>query len=311
MRKVLVVLITLFFMSSCDDGDIITVDLDFDQDLSLCDNDIDTYLIYDLRNDPSESLSLLIQRNTANDLLFSEPTPVDTPTTLTIDGNTNRFIYRTYNRDISDTSTNQELCSTVIPADLVIIENYESTSGTAEVTVTVDDDDNDGIPSALEGADPNGDGDFSDSLDSDLDGIFDYLDQDDDNDNVLTIDEIDSEDTDGDDDPTTNPLDTDGDTIPDYLDTDDDEDGILTINEDENGDMSPANDLANNALGDLVPHYLNTIETIDYGNPGNTQNNQYTRTVNSVFIIKNFDLDILSGDEINLGTLITTIIIQQ
>ena len=47
--------------------------------------------------------------------------------------------------------------------------------------------------------------------------------------------------TDGDNDPTTNPLDTDNDGIPNYLDDDDDGDDVLTRFEDENGD-GPQND---------------------------------------------------------------------
>ncbi|RZN82928.1 MAG: hypothetical protein EVB11_07070 [Winogradskyella sp.] len=313
MRNIFVVLFALFLMTSCDDGDIITVDLSFDQELSICENNTESFIVYDLRNDPSESLSLLFPR-TGNETLFTDPTPENTPATLTINGSSIRFIYRTYNRDIVDTTTNQEFCNTLTPADLIILEDYEAMDGDVEVTVTVVDDDNDGIPTSFEGADPNGDGDFSDSLDTDGDGIFDYLDEDDDNDNVKTINEIDN--TDGDDDPTTNPMNSDfglvnGDDIPDYLDTDDDGDMVPTIEEDEDGDMNPRDDLANNADNIQVPHYLNTIETINYGNPGNTSNNIYTRTVNTSFMVKEIDLEILRTDIVDLGTLVSTISVEQ
>jgi uncharacterized repeat protein (TIGR01451 family) len=73
------------------------------------------------------------------------------------------------------------------------------------------DPDGDGIPTADE--DTNGDGDPTND-DADGDGIPDYLDADDDGDGIPTADE----DTNGDGDPTND--DTDGDGIPDYLDAD-------------------------------------------------------------------------------------------
>ena len=75
-------------LATCDDGDIITVDLDFDGELERCDNDTDSYLIYDTRTSPNESLSLIIERDETNELLFTEATDENIPTELTIDGTT-------------------------------------------------------------------------------------------------------------------------------------------------------------------------------------------------------------------------------
>ncbi|WP_296386862.1 hypothetical protein [Winogradskyella sp.] len=290
------------FLTACDDGDILTVELAFDQELERCENDNESYLIYDTREDPNESLSLIIERNTDNELLFTEPTTVGSPTVLLMSSNT-RFIYRTYNRAIAT----DELCDVIPPADLNIVESYEATTGTVEVTVTIEDDDGDGIPSDLEGRDPNGDGDFSDAQDWDNDGIADYLDEDDDNDNVKTEFELDDTNADGDNDPTTNPLDTDGDGNPDYLDEDDDGDLTPTIEEDEDGDQNPRNDQNTNPDGDLVSHYLNTLEMTMYANPGFTDDNKYTRTITTSFIIRDVDLEILRTTLVEFGILTTTI----
>ena len=298
------------FLTACDDGDILTVELDFDKELERCNNDIESYLIYDTREDPNESLLLIIDRNEENDLLFEIPTTVDEPVVLNITSEA-RFIYRTYNRAIAS----GELCAIIPPAGLNIVEDYEATTGTVEVTVIIEDDDGDGIPSEDEGRDPNGDGDFSDAINSDASGpnpddIPDYLDEDDDNDNVKTKFELDDDDTDGDNDPTTNPRDTDGDGIPDYLDADDDGDGVLTIEEDEDGDQNPLDDLGNNAETELVPHFRNTLETTNYGSPGliDLSENTYTRTVTTRFLVKNINLEILRTTEVDFGILTTTIL---
>ncbi|MFP4846303.1 hypothetical protein [Winogradskyella sp. PE311] len=306
------IILSLFVLTTCDDGDIITVELVFDQELERCTNDNESYLIYDLRQDPNESLSLIIPRNDTNDLLFSEPTASGISTEFAINGSTVRFLYRTYNRAVVSSGTDQELCDVIPPSDLVIVEDYEATAGSAFVTVTIDDDDGDGIPSDLEGrGDADENGNFPNALNSDGDEFPDYLDEDDDNDNVKTINEIDSSDIDGDGDPTTNPLDTDGDLIPDYLDTDDDGDMVLTIQEDANGDKDPRNDQNTNSAGDLVPHYLNILEVTNYGSPGFTENNSYTRTVLTNFVINDVNLEILSAEIINLGTLTTVFTVNQ
>lgn len=310
MRSIFLVLIVSVLFSSCDDGDIITVDLDFDKTLELCSNNTDAFTIYDLRNDPSESLALILPRDADDVAPFINPTPNDTPTTFTIDGSTNRFIYRTYNRDIVNSGNNRELCNAVIPSDLIIQESYEALGGTAFVTTTIIDDDNDGIPSENEGrGDADENGDFPNAIDTDGDGVPNYQDQDDDNDNVMTSDE--DENLDGDDNPFTDALDTDGDGTPNYLDTDDDGDLILTIEEDENGDKNPRNDMSIDSNGIDLPHYLNDEATTLYESPGIVLTNSFTRVVTSTISIINFNLEIISGDEIDFGTLTNTIIFQQ
>ncbi|TCK69055.1 hypothetical protein DFQ05_0566 [Winogradskyella wandonensis] len=307
MRKYFIALITLIFVTACDDGDVITIDLEFDQQLDLCANNTDVFTIFDLRDDPSESLALIIPRGTDEVVPFFNPTPANTPEIININNSSNLFLYRTYNRDLANTASNRELCSAVIPSDLIIQESYEASGGTAEVTVTVEDDDNDGIPSELEGRGaPDENGNYPNAEDFDLDGIPNYLDQDDDDDNVPTRFEIDMDSFD-ENNPTAIFIDTDGDGQFDHLDIDDDEDGVLTINEDQDQNFNPRDDLANDVNEVLTPHYLNSIEDMDYGSPGKFPTNQYTRTIVASIIIRDFDLEIISQDFIDFGILTNTV----
>jgi hypothetical protein len=112
------------------------------------------------------------------------------------------------------------------------------TDGAGDVNYRDLDDDGDGIPTSNEDNDNNGnwanddadsDGipdylDPDDSTDSDNDGEPDITDIDDDNDGIL--DSVEDPNTDGDNDPTTNPQDSDGDGVFDHLDIDSDNDGI-------------------------------------------------------------------------------------
>ena len=172
---------------SCDDGDIITVELEFDKILELCDENSESFLLYDTRTDPNESLSLVFPRNSTTESYFSTASPVGEPISFSIDGNSVMFNYRTYNIEPT-------FCEVIPNANLIIREDYTASSGTVQVIVTVTDEDDDGIPTMNENPDPNGDGNYSDAQDTDMDGIPDYLDQDDDNDNVLTKTEDDDDD---------------------------------------------------------------------------------------------------------------------
>jgi hypothetical protein len=108
------------------------------------------------------------------------------------------------------------------------------------------DYDNDNVATGLE--DPNNDTNLAND-DTDMDGLPNYLDNDDDGDMVLTNVEyvFTNKNT------TTVLLDTDNDGKPNYLDNDDDGDGVLTFKEDYNGNGNPADDdINNNGIADYL-----------------------------------------------------------
>ncbi|MUU77428.1 hypothetical protein [Winogradskyella endarachnes] len=308
MKRHLYIFFCLVLLVSCDDGDIFTIDLDFEGELERCENDIDSYIIYDTRDSPNEALLLIIERDDANELLFTTPTITDVPTELTISetGET-QFIFRSFNRALED----DELCDIIPPGDLVITDDDYADSGTVYVTTTVEDDDNDGLTNEYEGlsGEASADGIYWDSLDSDEDGIPDYIDQDDDNDNVLTIYEIDTDELDDDGNPT-NILDTDEDGTPDYLDDDDDGDGVLTRLEDlsEDGqDPRAFDNYVTNTEGiDIYRYLYNYNDGVINANEEFEDTgfiyNIYTRSVTTSFIIENAGFEIISSDYIDFGT---------
>lgn len=298
------IIFCLAFLTTCDDGDILTIDLDFDGELERCENDIDSYVLYDTRDDPNEALLLIIERDDTNELLFTKPTMVGDPTQLVIDESDTFFFFRSYSRAIET----GELCEVIPPDDLTITESYSAPDGTVFVTTTVVDDDNDGIPNEYEGisGEASADGIYWDSDDWDEDGIPDYLDQDDDNDNVLTKNEIDTDDLDGDDNPTTDYLDTDGDGDPDYLDEDDDGDGVDTRLEDlstEGKDPRAFDNYVINTLGVSVYRYLyNSPDAMEAFTDSGFIYNFYTRSVTTSFIIEDASFEIISSDSIDFGS---------
>lgn len=292
-----ILIVFLVFTASCDDGDVITVELDFDNVLELC-GDVNSanYVVYDTKIDPFESLTLLFPTSTANNLIFNpEVTPHEG--VLNINETSVRFNYRIYDGD-----PNELICAEIPSSSVNITEDYEaSTGGEISYSSTFIDDDNDGIPSENENQDPNGDGNFDDAQDWDGDGIPDYLDEDDDNDNVPT--KLEDDNIDEDDNPFTNPRNTDGEDGPDYLDTDDDGDGTITRYEDEDGDKNPVNDFA--TPDSEFARYLDNTAADEFIVDEFIENN-YTRTVTVVFTVASIDIEVLSSNGFTLGTYTTT-----
>lgn len=235
--KKLILIFLLCAVLGCDDGDIITTEIDFDDiPLNVCDiisnGTTSSYVFYKLDSDAGEGLVLTL--TTAENLLVPENTygPFALSTT-------NVFEYRIFN----GTPATDYFCSTIPPSSPTVRDVYSATDGEIFIqNIIFSQDDDDGIPASIEGGD---------DVQSDADGIPDYLDIDDDGDNVPTSQEgvvivdgvIDL----------VNSLDTDNDGILNYLDPDDDGDGIPTKQEDVNRDLMPANDINPN---EALPNYL-------------------------------------------------------
>ena len=263
------------FLQSCNDGDIIVTTFNFDTaELKSC-GGIGNYVFYKVNPDAQESLSLRIN---FNDSLYRELGIRE----VVLDGTNNFVNYRTYDGALG----NNYFCSSIPPTTPNVTVEYFAASGTAQIETIFVFDDFDGVPSEEEF---NGD--------TDLDGIPNIYDEDDDGDNVSTALELDITD------PFTTILDTDADGIPDYLDNDDDGDGVLTRNEDANGDLNPRNDVTDPNVG---ADYLNPAVAVDYGINLYREHN-YTIIKSANIVLKN--LVLVSGEEtitietLNMGTL--------
>lgn len=230
MRNLLFITLFSTLLLSCNDGDIIITDFNFEaSNLNDCGGPGD-YIFYNINNSSAaESISLILG---TSEILFIE-TGVEE---YILDGTTNIVNYRKYDNDIDD----DYFCSNIPPTTPNVTIEYIGASGTAILTTTATRDDEDGM-----------DEDPTSNLDTDNDGLLDYYDYDDDGDNVPTEIELGPDFLEG---IAENPLDTDNDGIYNYLDVDDDNDTILTRYEDTNGDLDPTNDFTDPSIG---PNYLN------------------------------------------------------
>ena len=229
MRKLFFIFILFSLFCSCNDGEIIVTDFNFEaSNLNNCGGP-GAYIFYNINNSLSaESISLILE---TSDVLFFESGTVE----YVLNGNTYVVNYRKYDSDITDSY----FCSNIPPTSPGVSIEYLGASGIALLTTIVTRDDEDGIEE-----------DPENNLDTDNDGLLNYFDNDDDGDNVPTVNELGAGFLSGNNE---FPLDTDNDGIFDYLDIDDDEDTILTRYEDANGDLDPTNDFTGTSD---VPDYL-------------------------------------------------------
>ncbi|GGD08153.1 hypothetical protein [Hyunsoonleella pacifica] len=318
MRSVFVLFLSCSFLLifSCSDGDVIDFEFDFDDEFRACGES--ELLLFKTKEDPSETVSVLILNYTVDEI-FSEDEENDS---LVIEKTNVRFTYRTYDRiGLPD---NDDLFCASIPAEglnIVIDENDET--ATATIIRVLTEDDNDGIPSELEGPngiDPLGDTDndrvpnylddnsndnsildangmIEEGFDTDGDGLPNFIDEDDDGDNVLTKNENPDPDDNGE---LSDALDTDGDGTPDYLDADDDGDGVLTRDEEnDTQNQNPLDDITNSDIGPdyINPNVSNTIAAVSY------REHDIIRTYVVRLIVSNINISFLGQDELDFGVL--------
>lgn len=296
MRQLLYICLIGILAISCDDGDVFEVTLEFDDTFDYCGE----LVFYKTKDSPPESLSIFLDGVTLDldgesldNVLDVDENNIFT-NTYGFELASNSFNYRTYANAING---DEIFCNEIPPSNLNITSDAESSSGDAILTTILVEDDNDGIPAELE--DINGNGNYEDD-DTDNDGIPNYLDVDDDGDNVLTTAENpEYTETDG----LANAQDTDGDGTPDYLDNDDDGDGVLTRDEENvSQDNNPLNDVLDPNVGAdyLNPDVNTTVPATGYRD--HTIQQEFTISINIVGI----SLPNLTQDELDFGQLVLT-----
>ncbi|TDN81262.1 hypothetical protein DET49_12833 [Salegentibacter sp. 24] len=295
MKKILVILLFSIGLYSCDDGDISVTNFDFEEsNLEICEIG-DKKILWVVNNsDVNESMSLELAESSLIDDLEEDLLTLNVEDTLefTLAGN-NRLVYRIYDGEING---NEYFCQGIPPGSPRVLEEYISQGGTVRIITNYNDlsfsadSDGDELENGEEGFDPEG----GNHLDTDNDGIPDYLDIDDDNDNAPTERELTADPGE----PTTEggDLDTDQDGLPNYLDPDDDDDGVLTRYEVRQSDIEDGNldPLLLTTSDDGTPNYL--VEELE--NPSFIHELQIDHSIQRSYrsFIRIMDLD-LAPDE--------------
>ena len=132
MRNFLAVLLIFTFLQSCNDGDIIVTNFDFDDvDLKTC-GEVGDYVFYKENTQSFESLSLKLG---VQDSIYNEPVI----NTYQLSASTNFVNYRRYDGRLG----NNYFCRSIPPTSPIVLEDYMAVSGSAVVTVTFEEDEED------------------------------------------------------------------------------------------------------------------------------------------------------------------------
>lgn len=221
MRNNIFILLLLLGFTSCNDGDIIINNFDFeDANLKSCNKTGKSKVLYKINNDNIfETISLRVSNSNFSDIagvLSSDTREIRVSLPSSNGSNDAKLIYRTYDDEVK----NDYFCGDIPPSSPKVREEFLSVGGTIVIVTAEDlgnttDQDGDGV---LDVNEKDGD--------TDGDGIPDIQDVDDDGDNVFTS----TENANAANDNTTEDglRDTDEDGIPNYLDPDDDGDGVPT-----------------------------------------------------------------------------------
>ncbi|TVZ28169.1 hypothetical protein JM83_3276 [Gillisia sp. Hel_I_86] len=282
MRNYFYLLFLLLGFTSCDDGDIIINNFDFEDDtLSSCDKIGRPKVFFNINSDDIfESISLVSSNTAISDLASILTTKTETDISFNLDSN-NKINYRVYDGSI----TTDYFCNSLPPSSPKVIQEFVSVGGTVKISTT---------RIYLDSTDSDGDGikdvDEFDG-DTDGDGIDDKYDIDDDGDNVLTSREIENpnEDFVNED----GYRDTDQDDIPNYLDDDDDNDTVKTKFEVSEEFQDPT--VLENANAEGLANYLNPTVTSSFLEVTFVKENKFNVKYTSIIKIENLQLQNQDG----------------
>ena len=145
MRKLLSLVFAASLLLSCNDGDIIVTDFNFeDPQLRWC-GDTQSQVLYKINNSGvNEAIAFRFNLSTPNLQFFL---PEEGQLSIPLNGTTNQVIYRIFDGEVSG----DYFCNEIPPVSPQVKEEYRSTTG-GEVVITSTlanalDHDGDGIPS--------------------------------------------------------------------------------------------------------------------------------------------------------------------
>jgi hypothetical protein len=127
MKKIIAILVLSLVFNSCDDGDLTLESFNFsNQAIQKCSDPNKTFL-YKINGEE------LLVLNTDATIYTLDPNETNFPYTKTYQvGSTYGIFYRIYDTTASTTT----ICSTIAPATPIVINEWNATGGTIEVTTS-------------------------------------------------------------------------------------------------------------------------------------------------------------------------------
>ena len=129
MKRFFAFLLAILVLSGCDDGELTQVSFEFDDaSAKPCGTGSPDFFIYKTQ-DRRTLIVQLPETSFENEISVDQTTP---PLQLAINGSNIRLIYREYSGEITDNT----ICSVVPPANPIVTQEREATSGKITITTT-------------------------------------------------------------------------------------------------------------------------------------------------------------------------------
>ena len=120
MKKLVILVASIFLLQACDDGDIALESFNFDN--VLIQNCTSNNLVFKIKNNE------LLLLNIPTSSFVNEETPDGSPRVIPVNS-TNKIIYRIY----SDNISSNNICSILPPANPVVSNEWNASGGTIEI----------------------------------------------------------------------------------------------------------------------------------------------------------------------------------
>lgn len=128
MKKIFVLIAMVFTFSACDDGDITLESFNFtNQQIQKC-SDINKTFLFKINDNELLLLDITATPYTYDSAFTTFPYTKN----YSIDLSTTKVLYRLYN----ESASNSTICSTIAPASPAVVNEWNATGGTLEVTTT-------------------------------------------------------------------------------------------------------------------------------------------------------------------------------
>ncbi|MBD3581452.1 membrane lipoprotein lipid attachment site-containing protein [Flavobacterium selenitireducens] len=126
MKKIIATLFFVFALSGCDDGDLISEEIDLaDAEVEAC-SATESDILYKM----TDRQAMILELVNLNTVLPAVPTLEGSPKIILIGNTTARLVYRVYNGEPVEAN----ICASIQPPTPRVIEEWEATAGNLEIT---------------------------------------------------------------------------------------------------------------------------------------------------------------------------------
>ncbi|RZS90443.1 hypothetical protein [Aquimarina brevivitae] len=127
--KLVYLIICLFTLNACSEGDIFEEDINFDAPLERCNND-NEFVFYKIDTSTNTSLSVNFTSSTFEFTTFN----LDSPITIALNGTSNIVTYRVFEEPVVG---EDYFCANIPPSEVTLVDELTGSNGSVIITYEI------------------------------------------------------------------------------------------------------------------------------------------------------------------------------